>query len=70
MLILYRVKCELRDVIYTLLGDGLCYAELFLYSIGNREICRTFSAEVLYYGDMQKIFYLISSYANNGDVND
>jgi len=50
---------ERLDVTCFFLWDGLCYAKFFLYTIGNREICRIFSVKVLNYGDMQKNFCLV-----------
>ena len=50
---------ERLDVTCFFLWDGLCYAKFFLYTIGNKEICRIFSVKVLNYGDMQKNFCLI-----------
>jgi hypothetical protein len=37
----------------------LCYAEFFLYGIGNGEMRRSFSAKAVIYGNRLKIFSLI-----------
>jgi hypothetical protein len=59
-----HLKCESHTLILTFLWDGLCYVEFFMYSFGNREICRYVELSLqqsLHYRDMQEISYLIST---------